>query len=92
VAGSFPTNLSSAWSLDGSLLTFLFPMCLFIVVAGLMYAQYTRPHKIPGHHGLAPESGRAAGNGDAERPAGLPGSDLREDPGASEQSTSSEQD
>ena len=53
MAGSFPTGLGSAWSLGGSLLTFLFPMCLFIVVATVLYLQCWRPHKVPGHTGFA---------------------------------------
>ncbi len=73
MAGSFPVNLSSAWSLGGSLLTFIFPMCLFIVVAGLLYAQVSRPHKVPGHHGLAPASRPPEGQG-----AGQPSADSDE--------------
>ena len=70
MAGSFPTNLNSAWSLGGSLLTFLFPMCLFIVVASILYVQCTRPHKVPGHHDLAPAQGPPEGQG-----AGQPSAD-----------------
>ena len=54
MAGTFPTGLGSAWSFGGSLFTFIFPMCLFIVVAAILYLQYSRPHKVPGHRGLAP--------------------------------------
>jgi hypothetical protein len=33
-------------------LTFAFPMILFIVIAGLLYLLYTRPHKVPGELAL----------------------------------------
>jgi hypothetical protein len=39
----------SAWTFGGSILTFAFPMLLFIVVAGALYVLYTKPESIPGH-------------------------------------------
>ena len=39
----------SAWSYGGAVLTFVFPMLLFIFVAGGLYVAYTRPHLVPGH-------------------------------------------
>ena len=39
----------SAWSLDGSILTFAFPMILFIVVAVALYVLDTKPEVVPGH-------------------------------------------
>jgi hypothetical protein len=39
----------SAWTFGGSILTFAFPMILFIVVAGALYVLYTKPESIPGH-------------------------------------------
>jgi hypothetical protein len=39
----------SAWSFGGSILTFAFPMILFIVVAGALYVLYTKPEFVPGH-------------------------------------------
>jgi hypothetical protein len=47
----------SAWSFGGSILTFVFPMILFIVVACALYVLYTKPELVPGHF-----------VGDAERP------------------------
>jgi hypothetical protein len=39
----------SAWSYGGSILTFLFPMILFLVVAVGLYVIYTKPSVVPGH-------------------------------------------
>ncbi len=44
---------SSAWSFGGSILTFAFPMILFIVVAGALYIAYTKPELVPGHRNPA---------------------------------------
>lgn len=37
----------------GSILTFAFPMALFIVAAVVLYLLFTRPHQVPGHKKLA---------------------------------------
>jgi hypothetical protein len=42
------TNVS-AWTFGGSVLSFAFPMLLFIVVAGALYVLYTKPEFVPGH-------------------------------------------
>jgi hypothetical protein len=39
----------SAWSFGGSILSFAFPMLLFIVVASALYVSYTKPELAPGH-------------------------------------------
>ena len=39
----------SAWTFGGSILTFAFPMILFIVGAGALYVLYTKPESAPGH-------------------------------------------
>jgi hypothetical protein len=39
----------SAWTFGASILTFAFPMLLFIVVASTLYVLYTKPELIPGH-------------------------------------------
>ena len=44
-----------AWSFGGSILTFVFPMLLFIVVACALYVAYTKPEIIPGHRRPAAE-------------------------------------
>ncbi len=41
--------MSDAWSFGGSILTFAFPMLLFIVVAVALYILYTKPTVVPGH-------------------------------------------
>ena len=38
-----------AWTFGGSILTFAFPMLLFIVVASGLYVTYTKPELVPGH-------------------------------------------
>jgi hypothetical protein len=38
----------SAWSYGGAMLTFLFPMILFLAVAGALYVLYTKPQQVPG--------------------------------------------
>jgi hypothetical protein len=45
----------SAWSFGGSILTFAFPMILFVVVAGALYVVYTKPQLVPGHRAPATE-------------------------------------
>jgi hypothetical protein len=42
------------WSLTGSILTFAIPVGLFIIVATILYFQFTRPHAVPGHRDLVP--------------------------------------
>ena len=44
---------ASAWSFGGSILTFAFPMLLFIVVACALYIAYTKPELVPGHRNPA---------------------------------------
>ena len=36
------------WSFGGSILTFVFPMILFIGVAAALYVLYTKPAAVPG--------------------------------------------
>jgi len=45
----------SAWSFGGSILSFAFPMLLFIVVACTLYVSYTKPELAPGHRNPAAE-------------------------------------
>ena len=42
-----------AWSFGGSILSFAFPMLLFIVVACALYVAYTKPELVPGHRNPA---------------------------------------
>jgi hypothetical protein len=37
-----------AWTFGGSILTFVFPMLLFVVVAIALYVVYTKPETVPG--------------------------------------------
>jgi hypothetical protein len=38
-----------AWNFGGSILTFLFPMILFVLVASTLFVLYTAPQAVPGH-------------------------------------------
>ncbi len=38
-----------AWTFGASILSFAFPMLLFIVVASWLYVTYTKPELVPGH-------------------------------------------
>ena len=64
----------SAWSFGGSILTFAFPMILFIVVACALYIAYTKPELAPGHRNPAagnPDTGHpAAGDSEQAKPEG----------------------
>jgi hypothetical protein len=51
---------SGDWSLAGAVMTFAIPVGLFVIVAAILYFQYTRPHVTPGHHRLA-AAGAGAG-------------------------------
>ncbi len=41
--------MSDGWSFGGSILTFAFPMILFVVVVTALYILYTKPTVVPGH-------------------------------------------
>jgi hypothetical protein len=44
----------SDWNAGGSLLTFYFPVGLFVVVAAILYLLFSRPHRrVPARRGLA---------------------------------------
>jgi len=40
---------TSGWSYGASILSFLFPMILFLVVATSLYVVFTKPSVVPGH-------------------------------------------
>jgi hypothetical protein len=42
-------SAGSAWTFGASILSFAFPMILFIVVASALYVLYTKPEFVPGH-------------------------------------------
>ena len=52
--GLIHATAAANWSLGGSILTFAFPMLLFIVAATVLYLLFSRPHRIPGHSDLVP--------------------------------------
>jgi hypothetical protein len=49
VHGYLADTSGGAWSFSGSMMTFVFPMILFIAVAAALYVLYTKPELIPGH-------------------------------------------
>jgi hypothetical protein len=48
-------SAGGAWTFGGSILTFAFPMLLFVVVAAALYVAYTKPELVPGHRNPAAE-------------------------------------
>ena len=47
--GLIADSSSSAWSFGSSMITFVFPMILFIAVGAALYVLYTKPELVPGH-------------------------------------------
>jgi len=52
VNGLIAQSPSGAWSSGAAILTFVFPMLLFIAVAGALYILYTKPEVAPGHRSV----------------------------------------
>ncbi len=81
--GVIADSAGGAWTFGGSILTFAFPMILFIVVAGALYVLYTKPEFVPGHRPDAlerpvsytsvPGKPAATSRGQAVTPAGQAG-------------------
>jgi hypothetical protein len=49
VTGLLADSAGGAWTFGASVLSFAFPMLLFIFVATALYVLYTKPEYIPGH-------------------------------------------
>jgi hypothetical protein len=47
--GVIAASPTGDWTYGAAILTFVFPMLLFIAVAGWLYVVYTSPHLVPGH-------------------------------------------
>ena len=63
------------WSYGAAILTFVFPMLLFVGVAGALYVLYTKPHLVPGHRyqlQLRPTTATAAPGTAAQARPGMP--------------------
>jgi hypothetical protein len=71
------TATTSDWSSAGALLTFYFPLGLFIVIAVVLYLQFSRPHTIPGLKPLAASASvpRTAPSGPKTTATGTAGRD-----------------
>jgi hypothetical protein len=68
------TATGSDWNAGGSIITFYFPVGLFVVIAVILYLLFSRPHKrVPGRGGLASahaasgaeQAGTGSGPGDS---------------------------
>ena len=57
------------WTQAAAVMTFAIPVALFVIVATVLYFQYTRPHVTPGHHDLAMAAAGAAGASAGPAPA-----------------------
>lgn len=51
--GIVADSAGGAWTFGASILSFAFPMLLFIAIACALYVTYTKPQTVPGHR--APE-------------------------------------
>lgn len=58
----------SDWSYGGSILTFVFPMILFLGVAAVLYMLYTKPQTVPGERGGQARARSVAATLDAASP------------------------
>ena len=47
--GLIASSPSGDWTYGAAILTFAFPMILFIVIGSALYILYTKPHLVPGH-------------------------------------------
>jgi len=74
VPGVLAAATGSDWNADGSILTFYFPVGLFVVVAAILYLLFSRPHKrIPARRALVPAHSGPAGPGAAHAAAAAAG-------------------
>jgi hypothetical protein len=74
VPGVLAAATGSDWNADGSILTFYFPVGLFVVVAAILYLLFSRPHRrIPPRRALAPAHAGPAGPGAARAAAAAAG-------------------
>jgi hypothetical protein len=55
VPGLIAASAGSDWTYGGSILTFVFPMILFLAVAAVLYVLYTKPQVVPGNEDIAHE-------------------------------------
>jgi hypothetical protein len=79
VDGLISAAAGSDWSYGASILTFAFPMILFIAVAGALYVLYTKPHLVPGHRYLM-DGQRATAAQPASRAGGQPAASGQDQP------------
>jgi hypothetical protein len=80
--------VSDGWSFGGSILTFVFPMLLFIGVAVALYVLFTKPAAVPGRRSSSttehpvsytPIPGTVTPTGAPGNPAPAPGNSAADD-------------
>jgi hypothetical protein len=90
-------SVDEAWSLGGSIMTFLLPMLAFVAIALALLVLYTKPQLIPGHRTPGaeesvgatrqpgvPVSGGQAPEGNGEAAPGSPGAGKSGEPVSAE--------
>jgi hypothetical protein len=78
VPGVIAAATGSDWNAAGSLLTFYFPVGLFVIVAGTLYLLLSRSHqRVPAYRG--PAAGHAGTDDAAAGTAAAAGQDVRGD-------------
>lgn len=78
-AAALTAATRSDWNAGGSIMTFYFPIGLFVVVVAVLFLQLSRPHSVPGRRPLrfvraagAPDTAQAALAADGARPPPSP--------------------
>ena len=73
MTGVLAAATGSDWNAGGSIMTFFFPVGLFVVVAAILYLLISRPHRrIPPRRALAPNPEGASGQGGSQDKVGQP--------------------
>jgi hypothetical protein len=82
-----------AWNSGAAVLTTVFPMLLFIAVAGALYVLYTKPEVAPGHRSAArPISYTSIPGQPTADVSGTPAADRTQTPAADRTQTSAAED
>ena len=89
MTGLIAQSPSGAWSSGAAILTTVFPMLLFIAVAGALYILYTKPEAAPGHRSTArPITYTSVPGQPTVDATATPAADRREAPAAGHSETS----
>ena len=89
MTGLIAQSPSGAWTSGAAILTTVFPMLLFIAVAGALYILYTKPETAPGHRSAArPITYTSVPGQPTVDATATPAADRRETPAADHSETS----